>query len=201
MRRLRKILAFLSLGLVLVVVLAACAWLYITLNVEQPVYRVIRSEGPIEQRAYPDLIAAEVETQGSRHDGVRTGFRPLARYIFARERPGEKIAMTAPVVQRATGNGWVIQFIMPSEYALKDLPRPASSDVRLTRIPARERAVIRFSGIATDERIAEHQDTLTAWMLDQGLRADGPPIYAYYNDPLTPGFLRRNEVIFDLGHQ
>lgn len=24
------------------------------------------------------------------------------------------------------------------------------------------------------------------------------PVYAYYNDPFTPGFLRRNEVLIDL---
>ena len=34
-----------------------------------------------------------------------------------------------------------------------------------------------------------------SWGAAQGLSAEGPPTYAYYNDPWTPGFLRRNEVM------
>jgi len=33
------------------------------------------------------------------------------------------------------------------------------------------------------------------WMRARGLVPQGPPEYAYYNDPFTPGFLRRNEVL------
>ncbi|HSO84035.1 MAG TPA: heme-binding protein, partial [Thiocapsa sp.] len=32
----------------------------------------------------------------------------------------------------------------------------------------------------------------------RGLTAAGPAVYAYYNDPFTPGFLRRNEVLIDV---
>lgn len=39
---------------------------------------------------------------------------------------------------------------------------------------------------------------LQAWMNKQGIEATGQPTYAYYNDPLTPGCLRRNEVLFDV---
>jgi hypothetical protein len=32
-------------------------------------------------------------------------------------------------------------------------------------------------------------------MSRRSLTPAGPPEYAYYNDPFTPGFLRRNEVM------
>jgi hypothetical protein len=35
-------------------------------------------------------------------------------------------------------------------------------------------------------------------MAERDLEAAGEPIYAYYNDPFTPGFLRRNEVMIPI---
>lgn len=199
MARVRKMLIYLGGTVVLLFLLAVGAWVYVTSNVPEPAFDILAAEGPIEHRAYGPLIAAEVTRTGARRDAVRAGFSPLARYIFAREREGEKIAMTAPVTQRAEqGQDWTVQFIMPEDYALEDLPEPSQGDVRLTPIPASERAAIRFSGVATDDLIAEMEAKLRAWIKARGLTALGAPVYAYYNDPITPGFLRRNEVIIDL---
>jgi hypothetical protein len=66
---------------------------------------------------------------------VRSGFGPLARNIFAKERSGEKIVMTAPVTQ---------QFIMPSVFELDRLPKPSDTDVQLPELPPAHRAAIRF---------------------------------------------------------
>jgi hypothetical protein len=198
--------------LALLAVIVVAAWVFIVNNVEQPNFEIVRVDGAIEVRDYPRLIVAEVSRKGQRWDAVRAGFRPLANYIFARERGGdtismtapvtqtasEKIAMTAPVTQeRAVGDEatWTVRFIMPSKYALADLPQPAGSDVRLSEIPARRVAAIRFSGVATDELVAEKEAELMRWVAAQGMPAEGPPTYAYYNDPWTPGFLRRNEVM------
>ncbi|MEM9098941.1 MAG: heme-binding protein [Pseudomonadota bacterium] len=190
---------FLTGGVALTAFLGACAWIYTTNSVEQPKYQLMRSDGAIEIRDYPELVTASVIRTGERWEAVRAGFRPLAGYIFAKERPGEKIAMTAPVTQRAGADqDWTIQFIMPSDYALEDLPAPARTDVTLSTLPGTQRAAIRFSGVATDELIAEQEALLRAWMDSNGVTPTGAPIYAYYNDPFTPGFLRRNEVLFDL---
>jgi hypothetical protein len=121
-----------------------------------------------------------------------------------------KIAMTAPVTQTVTqtalrqetqsGDGndrWTVQFIMPSRYQLADLPAPAG-DVHLREIPARRIAAVRFAGRTTDAAIAEQQQRLRTWMTEQGLTPAGDPVYAYYNDPFTPGPLRRNEIMIPL---
>lgn len=186
-------IALVSVGLV-------SAWAYVAFNVEQPPHVLVRRDGRIEIRDYPALRVAEVTRTGTRQDTVRSGFGPLAGYIFAREREGDRIAMTAPVTQTPEDEErWTVQFIMPAAYTLADLPAPAGSEVRLVERPPRRMAAIRFGGVATDASIADNEADLRDWMRAEGLSAVGNPIYAYYNDPLTPGFLRRNEVLIEIG--
>jgi hypothetical protein len=40
---------------------------------------------------------------------------------------------------------------------------------------------------------------LEAWMRERGLVAEGEPVWARYNPPFTPWFLRRNEILIPLG--
>jgi len=211
-------------GVAVLSVAAVAGWVAFVNSVEQPAYSVVETEGDIEVRDYPALVVAEVTRTGGRWDAVRAGFGALARYIFAKDRGGEgismtapvtqereasagksseKIAMTAPVIQSPAGDGaasdkWTIRFIMPSKYGLDELPAPASGDVRLEKLPARRVAAIRFGGVATDELIAQNEARLRRWLDARGRETRGPPTYAYYNDPWTPGFLRRNEIMFEV---
>jgi hypothetical protein len=175
---------------------AVGGWAWASLSVAEPTFETVVADGDFELRAYPALVVAETAKPGDRGQAVRAGFSPLAGYIFARGRPGDKIAMTAPVTQRRDGAGWTVQFVMPEGRTLADLPPPAGPEVRLAEWPAARRAAVRFSGVADDASIADAEARLRAWMAARGLTDAGePPLYAYYNDPLTPGFLRRNEVL------
>lgn len=200
-------------AVVVLAIVAMAVFVFVVQNVETPDYRVVEGDGAFEIRDYPALVVAETTRSGARREALSTGFGPLARYIFAKERGGEKIAMTAPVTQQRpekiamtapvtqspTGDGdWSVRFIMPSGYSLDALPEPGTSDVRLLEVPARRRAAVRFSGSTTDAAIAEQEAALRAWMSARGLIPEGPAVYAYYNDPFTPGFLRRNEVMIDI---
>jgi DNA gyrase inhibitor GyrI len=185
------------------VLLGAGAWIYAVSTVEQPKYTAVVTDGAIELRDYPTLVMAEVTRQGDRGDAVRSGFSPLAAYIFAKNREGETVSMTAPVLQAAgpSDTAWVIRFVMPSKYTLETLPKAAGDDVRLIEVPAGRRAAIRFSGVATDTLIAMQEALLRAWLAARSITPIGPPTYAYYNDPFTPGPLRRNEVLFGVPPQ
>ncbi len=191
-------LLYVGLALLAALLGLAAFWFVQTRNVEIARYDVVEADGAIEIRDYPALVVAEVERTGSRDQAVRAGFGPLARYIFAREREGEKIAMTAPVTQKAAGESWTVQFIMPSGSDLSRLPRPAGTDVRLREMPPVRRAAIRFSGWWSDELFTEKDAALRQWLERKGLQISGTPTFAYYNDPFTPGFLRRNEILYDL---
>ncbi|MEM6887913.1 MAG: heme-binding protein [Pseudomonadota bacterium] len=166
-------------------------------HVATPSYMVEHRDGNIEVRAYPELVLAQVTRSGARRSAVQSAFPALARYIFAKNRPGDKIAMTAPVVQVPVENNWVVSFIMPNGSKLEDLPAP-QGDVRLLTQPARRMAAIRFSGRWTDKKFADITQQLQVWMDAAGLRDSGPPEYAYYNDPMTPASLRRNEILIEL---
>lgn len=210
-----KIILLSTLVVFAIAMVGFAGWIFYANNAEEPPHRVVQSDGAIEIRAYPSMVVAEVTRQGDRDAAVRTGFRPLASYIFAKDRPGDSISMTAPVTQRREQiamtapvtqarseyggpDTWTIRFIMPANYTLESLPESASSDIRLLDVPTSRKAVIRFPGVATDELLAKQESLLREWLRQQDLALVEPPTFAYYNAPFTPGFLRRNEVMFDL---
>ena len=86
-------------GIIGLAIIAGGGWIFLQRSVETPDYHVVRSEGDFEVRDSPPLLAAEVAKRGARREAVSAGFSPLAGYIFAKKRGGEKIAMTAPVTQ------------------------------------------------------------------------------------------------------
>lgn len=185
-----------SLGLLFVV--AGSVFVYASSNVEKPKYKVLERDGKIEIRQYPALRVAQITRSGNRGSAVRNAFSPLASYIFAKKREGGKISMTAPVTQQKSGGDWTVQFIMPSKYSLSDLPKPDNAEVKLREIPAKKRVAIQFSGKQTDSLLAMKEKELRAWLKNKGITPKGQPLYAYYNDPFTPGFMRRNEVLFEM---
>jgi DNA gyrase inhibitor GyrI len=208
-----KIALYILGGLTLLGIAGMAVFVYVVQNVETPSYATVLKDGAFEIRDYPPLVVAEVRRQGGRQESLSQGFGPLARYIFAKERPGERIAMTAPVIQQRSesiamtapvtqtkldGGDWAVRFIMPARYRLADLPAPAGKDVQLVQIPAQRSAAIRFSGRSTDAVLVQREVQLRAWMAARGLEPAAPPVFAYYNDPFTPGPLRRNEVLIDL---
>lgn len=198
MKKVSRMLLSLVLCLLTAFIILVAFWYVQTRNVETARYEVLDSDGDIEIRAYPALLVAEVTRTGPRDQAVRSGFGPLARYIFAKGREGEKIAMTAPVTQKDDGGTWTIQFIMPSTYDLEHLPKPTGSDVQLRELPALRRAAIRFSGWWSDELFSAKNAALRDWLARNGMTPSGTPTFAYYNDPFTPGFMRRNEIMYDL---
>lgn len=190
--RVIKLLAVGGVTLGVLAVGAAYAWS--TLSVEMPNYRVTQSDGDFELRAYPAMALAQVTRSGSRGQAVQSGFSPLARYIFAKDRAGDKIAMTAPVVQAPSEEAWTVSFILPASMTVDSAPLPAG-EVQVVGQPERTMAAIRFSGTWSDDRFRAAAERLLRWVDEQGLHTAGDIEYGYYNDPFTPAFLRRNEVL------
>jgi hypothetical protein len=177
--------------------------------IEEPTFSVVQTHRGFEVRDYAPYVVAEVTVPGPEAEAGNQGFRILAAYIFSKNAGQQsiamtapvtqaaepvKIAMTAPVTQSASATGFVVQFTMPAAYTLATLPRPLDEQIRLVGMPAARYAVIRFSGFWTDANYQEHLRQLQALMAAQSLPATGAPIYARYDAPFVPWFLRRNEI-------
>lgn len=179
--------------------------------IEEPRYQVLQADGAFELRQYEPVVLAQVEVSGDASAGRNAGFRLLAGYIFggnqgqqkiAMTAPvtqsaapvGEKIAMTAPVTQTAVGDArWRVTFMMPSAYTLDTLPRPNDARIEFVQAPGERRAVIRFDGFSTDSNLGRHRALLEAWVQQRGLKPAGDYVVAFYNDPFTLPWNRRNE--------
>jgi DNA gyrase inhibitor GyrI len=106
--------------------------------------------------------------------------------------------MTAPVGQKRTEWGWVVSFTMPMSYKMGDLPVPEDPDVKLRQIPARRMACVQYSGTWSEKRYNQYREELESWIKKNGFRILSEPIWARYNPPFTPWFLRRNEILISV---
>jgi len=174
---------------------------------EEPDYRALTSDGDYQIRDYPAVTVAETVVEGPRRDALDRGFRLLADYIFAKSREGEKLEMTVPVMQDGGDpmasdpplfdddleGAWRTRFVMPQGRSSGDLPDPPEG-VELVELPPRKVAVVSFSGVANDRLLAQQEDRLRGWLARRGEISQAEPEYAFYNSPMIPGPLRRNEV-------
>ena len=197
--------------------LAGAAYAQYRDDEEEPAYEVLKSEDAFELREYAPMIVAEVTHTGNRRQASSRSFRRLAAYIFGQDRPegGEKIAMTSPVIQdridqdqkiamtspvieEETGSDvWRMRFVMPAKYTLETLPT-APEDITLTTVPSRRVAAVRFSGYATARDLKEMEAFLIEWIAANNLEPVGDFEYAFYDAPMVPGPLRRNEVLVEV---
>jgi len=164
---------------------------------EQQAYRVVRQEGKIEIRYYPEAIMAGVELKGTYESRSSDGFRQLAGYIFGRNDRSQKIAMTSPVHMQQEGDTFRMQFVMPAAYSLEELPAPEQPGVALQETGAFYAAALRFSGYARSRQWEAKKEELRQALKAAGISYDDHLSYLGYNPPYQ--FLnRRNEVIVRL---
>jgi len=181
--------------------------------IEEAAYRVLKTGGKFEIREYAPQILAETVVDGDLEEAGNKAFRRLFRYIsganrsrakvamtapVSQEKSGEKIPMTAPVGQQAVQDKWAVSFTMPATYTLETLPAPDDPQITLRLVPARRMAAVRYSGFWSEKNYLQNRSELEVWVREQGLTAAGDPVWARYNPPFTPWFLRRNEILIPL---
>ncbi len=86
---------------------------------------------------------------------------------------------------------------------------PRSTPSRLFRSPPiresdcapskkRRVAAIRYSGFWSRSRYDDHERKLREWIDQRGLEPISEPVWARYDPPFMPWFLRRNEVVIEV---
>jgi hypothetical protein len=177
--------------------------------IEEAPYKVVKGEGSFEVRDYAPHIVAETFVYGDFEDAGSSAFQRLFRYISGDNRsqtkiamtvpvskaPGEKIDMTAPVGQQKAGDRWVVSFMMPAAYSMETLPVPDNPKVALRQVPARRIATVRYSGFWSEKNYQKNKLRLDSWIQKEGLTVSGETLWARYNAPFVPWFMRRNEIL------
>lgn len=178
--------------------------------IEKAKYTVLEKEDNFELRQYEARIVAETHVEGSLKESGDDGFRRLYNYIsgdnkkkqsismtapVGQEAGSEKIAMTAPVTQEKKDSQWRITFIMPATYTLETLPQPTDERVKLLEEPGRLMAAVRYSGTWSEASYQKNKSLLEAYIQKRGWTQKGVAVWARYDPPFMPWFLRRNEVL------
>ena len=167
------------------------------LAIEKLEYETLESHDGIELRQYPAHNLAITQVQGGFKVAGSEGFRRLVAYIFGGNANNQKIAMTAPIMQSsAAENQYQLSLFMPVQFALSELPDPADSRVKIVRAAASTMAVRTYKGGWAEKTYQKHKRALvSALSRTAKLTIVGDPIWARYNSPIVPGFLRSNEVL------
>ncbi len=205
-----KIMYYATIAVVVLLGLWVLGSYLVVRNLEEPSFTVIEVRDGYEIRQYDSYIVAETAVTGSFDVALEAGFRNIADYIFGNnttktsiamtapvlEQKSEKIAMTVPVIASdPTAAERTVAFVLPSKYTLETLPVPNNETVKLREVPAYKAAVSRFTGYATEKRIATKKEALVATLTEAGVTMLDTPQVAQYNPPLSFPFTRRNEII------
>lgn len=166
--------------------------------VEEPKYEVKSKTDSYEVRKYSSVLVAETTIIATFDDAGNEAFRILADYIFGNNQSKAKIAMTAPITQTKVSDGFLVQFTMPSQYTIQIIPKPNDIRVKLREIPGHKVAVYSYSGTWSESRYKAKLELLRSELKKNGVQTKGEPVFARYNPPFMPWFLRRNEIWIEL---
>lgn len=183
--------------------------------IEEAKYTVVLKEQNFEVREYEPSILAETIVDGAFDNAGNKAFSRLFKYISGNNKSRQKIEMTAPVAQKAESDkidmtspiaqqeadgGWAVSFMMPSSFSLETLPEPKDPKVILRQVPARHIAAVRYSGFWSEKGYIHNRAKLEAWINKNRFSVVGEPIWARYNPPFMPWFLRRNEILVPIAN-
>ena len=173
-----------------------------TPKIGTPVFEIVEEQGAFQVRKYDDFaVVRTARQQAVSDDGVKLGepkmsgagaFQALAGYIFGKNKREEKMAMTTPVFTRAGQ----MEFVIPEAYwtDLGKAPAPVSN-VELTYGEGGLVAASYYGGYATKDEVARRSAELVDAIEASDYAVTGETYSAAYNDPFTPPWRRRNEVL------
>lgn len=184
--------------------------------IEEPKFEVESKNEVYEVRKYKTILVAETVVSGNFDEAGNQGFKILADFIFGNNKTkskitmtapvstqnaSEKISMTAPVSQTKSSEGFLVQFTMPSSYTMETIPEPNDSRVKLREIPERRVAVYSYSGTWSESRYKEKLEIFLSELTKKGVQTKGEALFARYNPPFMPWFLRRNEIWLEISNE
>ena len=195
-------------GVVAVVLGLWDAWWRFTMDdVDRVPYTVLERSGAFELREYPDLVAVRTAAESQREafgrlfayiDGANATSEDVAMTAPVASSTAVDVAMTTPVASTPTEDGVEMWFFLPAEYTLESAPTPTDDHVELEVHEHRRVATYRFSWFTTDGRVERAHRRVKHALADRGFEPVGEPELHRYDDPRTPPWQRRNEIVVEL---
>jgi hypothetical protein len=174
---------------------------------EEPNYKIIKSNENYEIRKYSDRLAVEVEFSSE-----SSGFRYLFNYISGENTTSEKVNMTVPVTQSAKidmtapitqsnkDGKMLMQFFLPSKFTIDTAPTPTNKRVKLVIIEGGYYAIKRYSGRTSDTNYKKHLEKLKENLTSDNIETLDDGIKAIFDGPFTLPIMRRNEVMMKINY-
>ena len=178
-------------------------WANISIAYEETPYRIVAANQNYEIREYDDRLAV----QTSQENGQNKAFRELFKYISGSNTSSKKIEMTipvtqsikidmtTPVTQKFQDGKIIMRFFLPRKFQLEMAPQPLNEDLSIVVVKGGKYAVMKYSGRSTVKNFQKHSNLLLEALSVNNITILDDPIKATFNGPLTPFFVRRNEVM------
>jgi len=177
---------------------------------EEPAFSVLSTIDDVEIRQYAPALLAQVTVTGDHDHAVNDAFTTLAAYIFGKNvtdekshmtspvfqaQRSEKMSMTTPVLQNASGSGWTVSFFLSNELTPETAPQPEDQGIHLVMQPESIIGSLRYSGNNSAESRAESRRRLLDTLASDGSwRVMEDVTWAQYDQPFSIPFLKRNEA-------
>ena len=158
-------------------------------------YDVVEDLKGFQLRRYESHNLVTKPMPGSMSFSGNQAFGYLVNYISGQNESGTKIAMTAPVLQQKTKDGFEVSFVMPHD--LKNPPNPMGN-LKVVAVEGKLMAALKFSGSASGDLFEKKGKSLLESVQQAGYKPISEVLYARYNAPWTPPLLRRNEVLVEV---
>ncbi len=160
-----------------------------------PTYEVTqRLTNRVEVRRYAPYVVAEVLMAGAPTAASRKALPILAGYILGENEAAREFAVTAPLTQSAGQCGTLVRLALPRGTTLDSAPEPSDKRVKLRDVAGQTLAAIRYTGLWTLANTGQQLEQLLVSLNAAKVAWAGVPVFAVYNAPWTPWFLRRNEL-------
>ena len=178
-------------------------WANISIAYEEISYRILAANQNYEIRENDDRLAV----QTSQENGQNGAFRKLFKYISGSNTSSKKIEMTipvtqsikidmtTPVTQKFQDGKIIMRFFLPRKFQLEMAPQPLNEDLSIVVVKGGKYAVMKYSGRSTVKNFQKHSNLLLEALSVNNITILDDPIKATFNGPLTPFFVRRNEVM------
>jgi effector-binding domain-containing protein len=165
---------------------------------------VFQQDG-LEIRDYAPAVVVETQVVASRRDAAGDAFRSLFNYISGNNDASLEIPMTSPVAQTYAGRErdnvsgkWAVRFFLPRDLSAEAIPEPLQLGVNIVTLGAQRFASVSFKGTQNDKKVAKNSARLREFIAQNGYRVSGQPVYAFYDPPFVPWFLRDNEILLPI---